>query len=119
MPRTGLPRFALRETSNASYVERPVGKSMSFWPSDGLMPANAHVGQGKPPVASPPESRPLDAKSEIVAPPPPGCKPGHAAIAALIVATPQAFSVAAIAACAFGTFRNRASPTLLVSVPNR
>jgi len=72
----------------------------------------------KPPVKSPPESKPLPAKSAIVAPAP-GCNPGHEAIAASIVGAPQAVKVVAMAFWALVTLRNRASPTLLVSRPSK
>src|SRR5580700_2631373 len=92
-------------------------------PTFGLMPAKAH-GAPIPVVAgeqlltprSPGESRPLWAKSTMVAAPvlpgPIGCSavqpPGEAA--AVIVAAPQAANVAATAPCAAGMFRKAASP---------
>src|ERR1700722_13804169 len=115
--------------SRPSYVERPIGNSISFWPTAPLMPGNAQVGQGAPPAASNPESRPLAAKSEILAAlgtymanagsfgPSGSC--GQRAIAALIEPTPQKPRVVLMAPVALPWLKNRASPTLLVSIPSK
>src|SRR5438045_2266234 len=109
-PENGLRTLARSDVSNALNVDRPDGNSIWFTPRFAFCPGNAAVGQGKPPHRLVPESRPLPAKSAMVAP---------AAIAQLTLAQPKAALVAAMAACALVLLKKRTSPTWLTSIASK
>src|SRR5262249_31396360 len=72
----GLATLDVSLTSRPLYTERPMGKSIWFWPRAGLTPGKAEAvqtpgvvtGQGRPELTEFPESSPRAAKSSMVAP---------------------------------------------------